>query len=42
MSAPDNAERDNMLWGWAVFGIFVLLFIGVVGVALIYDAALGS
>ena len=42
MSAPDDAERDNMLWGWALFAIFVVLFAGVVGVALIYNAVLGS
>ena len=40
--APEN-ERTNMLWGWALFGLFfVLLFVGVFGIALIYDAVLGS
>lgn len=28
--------RKNMLWGWALFGLFVLLFGGTVGVALVY------
>jgi hypothetical protein len=43
MSTPDTEnERTNMIWGWALFGLFVLLFAGVVGVALIYDAVLGS
>jgi hypothetical protein len=43
MSAPNaDNERANMIWGWALFGLFILLFAGVVGVALIYDAVLGS
>jgi hypothetical protein len=37
---PDVSDaalaRKNMLWGWALFGLFVLLFGGTVGVALIY------
>jgi hypothetical protein len=41
MSTPEN-DRTNVLWGWALFGLFVLLFAGVVGVAFIYDAVLGS
>ena len=41
MSTPEN-ERKNVLWGWALFGLFILLFAGVVGVAFIYDAVLGS
>ena len=28
--------RKNMLWGWALFGLFCLLFGCTVGVALIY------
>ncbi|HEX4525508.1 MAG TPA: hypothetical protein VH108_02075 [Gaiellaceae bacterium] len=28
--------RKNMLWGWALFGLFCLLFVGTVVVALIY------
>ena len=33
-----NAElaRKNMLWGWALFGLFVVLFAGTVGVAFVY------
>jgi len=37
---PDIAERDlarkNMQWGWALFGLFWVLFGGTVGVALVY------
>ena len=37
---PDIADRElarrNMLWGWALFGLFVVLFGGTVGVALVY------
>jgi hypothetical protein len=37
---PDIAERElarkNMLWGWALFGLFWVLFGGTVGVALVY------
>jgi hypothetical protein len=37
---PDIAERElarkNMQWGWALFGLFVLLFGGTVLVALVY------
>jgi len=28
--------RKNLLWGWALFGLFVLLFGGTVGVAFVY------
>jgi hypothetical protein len=31
-------ERKNMLFGWALFGVFVVLFAGTIGVALIYLA----
>ena len=31
-------ERRNLLLGWALFGLFVLLFAGTVGVALLYLA----
>ena len=31
-------ERKNMVLGWALFGLFVLLFAGTVGVALLYLA----
>jgi hypothetical protein len=37
---PVEAElelaRTNMLWGWALFGLFCLLFAGTVGVAFVY------
>jgi len=37
---PDIAERElarrNLAWGWALFGLFVLLFAGTVGVGLVY------
>jgi hypothetical protein len=29
-------RRKNMRWGWALLGVFVLLFGGTVGVAFIY------
>jgi hypothetical protein len=29
-------RRKNMLWGWALLGVFLLLFGGTVGVAFIY------
>jgi len=29
-------ERKNMVLGWALFGIFVLLFLGTVLVAVLY------
>lgn len=31
-------ERRNMVFGWALFGVFLLLFAGTVGVALLYLA----
>ena len=31
-------ERKNLLWGWALFGVFLLLFAGTVGVAFLYLA----
>jgi hypothetical protein len=33
---PEELARKNMLWGWALFGLFWVLFGGTVGVALIY------
>ena len=29
-------ERKNLILGWALFGIFLLLFAGTIGVALLY------
>jgi hypothetical protein len=36
--APSEAEiaRRNLVWGWALFGLFCLLFAGTIGVAYIY------
>jgi hypothetical protein len=31
-------ERKNMILGWALFGVFVLLFAGTVGIAFLYLA----
>jgi hypothetical protein len=31
-------ERKNLILGWALFGVFLLLFAGTVGVALLYLA----
>jgi len=37
---PDIAQQElarrNILWGWALLGLFVVLFGGTVGVALVY------
>ncbi len=29
-------ERKNLILGWALFGVFLLLFAGTIGVALLY------
>ena len=38
--APSTADaaiaRKNMVWGWALFGLFWVLFAGTIGVAYIY------
>ena len=34
----NDLDRKNLLFGWALFGIFLLLFVGTVGVALLYLA----
>ncbi|HEX9415798.1 MAG TPA: hypothetical protein VF895_03735 [Gaiellaceae bacterium] len=31
-------QRKNAILGWALFGVFVVLFLGTVGVALLYLA----
>ncbi len=40
VEAPDIADRElarkNILWGWALFGLFWVLFGGTAGVALVY------
>jgi hypothetical protein len=28
--------RKNMVWGWSLLGVFVLLFAGTVGIAFVY------
>jgi hypothetical protein len=37
---PDVADRElarkNLLWGWALFGLFWVVFGGTIGVALVY------
>jgi hypothetical protein len=35
--SPD-LERKNLVLGWALFGVFVLLFAGTVAVAFLYLA----
>ena len=35
-------ERKNLVLGWALFGIFVLLFAGTVGIAFLYVARLAD
>jgi hypothetical protein len=34
--AESELARKNMLWGWALFGLFLLLFGGTAGVAFVY------
>jgi hypothetical protein len=31
-------ERKNLVFGWALFGVFLVLFAGTVGIALLYLA----
>jgi len=38
MEHDRELERGNALLGWALLGVFVLLFVGTVAVALIYLA----
>jgi hypothetical protein len=38
MDMTPELERKNLLLGWALFGIFVILFAGTVGVAFLYLA----
>jgi hypothetical protein len=34
---PDAAlAHKNMLWGWTLFGVFLLLFAGTFGIAFVY------
>ena len=34
--SADELARKNMLWGWALFGLFCVLFGGTILVALVY------
>ena len=36
--AQSEIERKNLLLGWALFGLFLLLLAGTVGVAFLYLA----
>jgi hypothetical protein len=36
MDISPELKRKNMLFGWALFGLFVLLFAGTAVVALLY------
>ncbi len=36
MDISPELKRRNMLFGWALFGVFALLFAGTVAVALLY------
>jgi len=39
MTDPDpELERKNLIWGWALFALFLILFGGTFGVALLYLA----
>jgi nitrogen fixation protein FixH len=38
MDADRELARKNALLGWALFGVFVLLFAGTIAVAFIYLA----
>ncbi len=33
-----ETQRKNLLWGWGLFALFMLLFAGTAAVALIYLA----
>ncbi len=36
MNISPELKRKNLLFGWALFGVFVLLFAGTAAVALLY------
>ena len=38
MDIDPELERKNLLLGWAIFGVFLLILAGTVGVALVYLA----
>jgi hypothetical protein len=37
---PTEAERElarkNLMWGWSLFALFLVLFAGTVGIAFVY------
>jgi hypothetical protein len=35
-AAALELARKNLRWGWALFGLFIVLFGGTVGVAFVY------
>ena len=34
--AERELARKNLMWGWSLFGLFLVLFAGTVGVAFVY------
>ncbi|MGI9112452.1 MAG: cytochrome oxidase small assembly protein [Gaiellaceae bacterium] len=38
MDLTPEQERKNLVLGWLLFGVFLLLFAGTIGVALLYLA----
>ncbi len=36
LEVDPETERKNLILGWVLFGVFLLLFGGTVGVALVY------
>jgi len=36
LEIDEKTARKNMLMGWALFGVFVLLFAGTIAVAFLY------
>jgi hypothetical protein len=34
--ADRELARKNLLWGWALFGLFWVVFGGTIGIALVY------
>jgi hypothetical protein len=38
MDVTPEVERKNLILGWLLFGVFLLLFAGTIGVAFLYLA----
>lgn len=38
MDLTPEVERKNLILGWLLFGVFLLLFAGTIGVAFLYLA----